>query len=966
MTRHEARDVVRNACNAGELDAVIFTGSGTTGAVHKLIQALKLEAPVVFVGPLEHHSNLLPWREIGATVINIRADSLGRTDIAHLEQELLANKAAGDILVGCFTAASNVTGVLEDDLAVTSMLHKHGALAFWDYATAAPYVNIDMNPKMPSDSGGLCYKDAIYFSMHKFVGGVQSPGILIAKKSLFQNRVPSGGGGGGAVFYVTDSDHRYLQEPEMREEGGTPAIVESVRAGLVFKLKQSVGVELIMTREEQLRRKFLDKFQTNRNMLLLGVNNEAQLPIFSFLIRHPQTGLFLHFNYVVALLNDLFGIQTRGGCACAGPYMQHLLGLSRDLVRRYEAVLVEDQRLDRVGLRRGHSEHSQWEVVRPGATRLNLAWFASDEEVDFVLAALEMVVEDGWKLLPVYRFNNETGDWRHHTNSVFRDRKWLGHVNFNSGQLSFTPNRLAQVGEAEDTFQQTLEVAAQSLAAAAKMASREAVPDQTAAFPDSVSNLRWFLTPSEAKSCLQGEAVTSIPLPFSPLPTRPLSQASQCPGSLSSKHNLTPQIEQLLSSVDSKDSWTPSIERTGISVVGRQSIRRPLDQSKLARSNSVTVNGTTTVNVNSSDRNNSCKITVNGFKNVINVTTNGVEEETEINFDEEEESNCDKESDLVTIVENIKLELNNNPTNGAEKEETDSCDTGVCVIPGGKRTVEAPSLPANTAKWRPPSKDIFKPFLEAVTEFSMIKDGDRMLVCLSGGKDSLSLLHCVKQYQHYAASQGVSFHFGAVTVDPMSSAYDPRPLIPYLEQLGVEYFYEQQDIMGQALEANATSICAFCSRMKRGRIYAAARKNGYNVLALGQHLDDLTESFFMSIFHNGRLRTMKASYSNTEGDLRIIRPLVYAREKNLRKFAEGSKLPIIAENCPACFEAPKERQRVKQLLAQQELLYPRLYWNLKTAMYPVMKIDKTGLESVVFGKLAPSNGLEEEEDELQI
>merc|ERR1712157_88200 len=153
-----------------------------------------------------------------------------------------------------------------------------------------------------------------------------------------------------------------------------------------------------------------------------------------------------------------------------------------------------------------------------------------------------------------------------------------------------------------------------------------------------------------------------------------------------------------------------------------------------------------------------------------------------------------------------------------------------------------------------------------------------------------------------------------------------------------------------ALQANASSICAFCSRMKRGRIYAAARKNGYNVLALGQHLDDLAESFFMSVFHNGRLRTMKASYTNVEGDLRTIRPLVYAREKSLRKFAESSKLPIIAENCPACFEAPKERQRVKQLLAQQELLYPRLYWNLKAALYPVMRIDRTGVESVVFGK----------------
>merc|ERR1712055_120294 len=134
--------------------------------------------------------------------------------------------------------------------------------------------------------------------------------------------------------------------------------------------------------------------------------------------------------------------------------------------------------------------------------------------------------------------------------------------------------------------------------------------------------------------------------------------------------------------------------------------------------------------------------------------------------------------------------------------------------------------------------------------------------------------------------------------------------------------------------------------------------------ALGQHLDDLAESFFMSVFHNGRLRTMKAAYMNKEGDLKIIRPLVYAREKSLRSFAEGSKLPIIAENCPACFEAPKERQRIKQLLAQQELLFPRLYWNLKTALFPVMRIDRTGLESVVFGRaLADATEVEDDEEE---
>ena len=232
----------------------------------------------------------------------------------------------------------------------------------------------------------------------------------------------------------------------------------------------------------------------------------------------------------------------------------------------------------------------------------------------------------------------------------------------------------------------------------------------------------------------------------------------------------------------------------------------------------------------------------------------------------------------------------------------------------------------------------------------MIKDGDRVLVCLSGGKDSLSLLHTMRQYQFYAKKKGIVFDLGAITIDPQSSAYDPRPLMPYLKELGVEYLYEEQAIMKQALEANCSSICAFCSRMKRGRMYLAARRDGYNVLAMGQHLDDLTESFMMSLFHNGMLRTMKAHYTVKEGDLRIVRPFVYVREKALRDFAESKKLPVIAENCPACFENPKERHRVKQLLAQQELLFPRLFYNFKTAMHPVMNVRKTGVEQALFGK----------------
>jgi len=170
LFRHEAKDIVRNAVNAGERDAVIFSGSGCTGAVNKLVQALAdIQGAVVFVGHHEHHSNILPWKEAGALIITIRGSPEGTIDLVDLEAQLSAHQ--GSRMIGCFSICSNVTGVLEDDLSTTALLHKYGCLAFWDYAAAAPYVNIDVNPKVPEDTNGLCYKDAVYFSMHKFVGG---------------------------------------------------------------------------------------------------------------------------------------------------------------------------------------------------------------------------------------------------------------------------------------------------------------------------------------------------------------------------------------------------------------------------------------------------------------------------------------------------------------------------------------------------------------------------------------------------------------------------------------------------------------------------------------------------------------------------------------------------------------------------------------------------------------------------
>jgi len=223
---------------------------------------------------------------------------------------------------------------------------------------------------------------------------------------------------------------------------------------------------------------------------------------------------------------------------------------------------------------------------------------------------------------------------------------------------------------------------------------------------------------------------------------------------------------------------------------------------------------------------------------------------------------------------------------------------------------------------------------KAIIDYGMIKEGDRILLGLSGGKDSLSLLHLLLHFQRHAP---VKFELAAMTVDPQSGDFDPSPMIPYLKSLGVEYFYIKEPILEMAeIHMNGDSYCSFCARMKRGVMYSTARKNGFNVLALAQHLDDLAESFLMSAFHGGTLKTMKAHYVNNDGDLRIIRPLVYAREGATADFAKNQKLPVIMENCPACFSKPTQREHMKQLLAQQEKHIQNLFGSLLSTMRPLM------------------------------
>ena len=250
-------------------------------------------------------------------------------DVAELAAELRKHQAQGiPLMIGSFSAASNVTGIRAPVHAITELLHRCNALSFWDYATAGPYDNIDMNPVVDGPGAPYVYKDAVFLSPHKFVGGPGAPGILIAKKTLFENRVPAKPGG-GTVFFVTSEDHRYLSNRIEREEGGTPDILGSIRASMAFQVKSWIAAHEMEALERAMSTRvfsWLDKHAPNIHVLGAGAPVEGaggcRLPIVSFVLKFGDR--FLHYNFVSAVLNDVFGIQARGGCACAGPYAHHL------------------------------------------------------------------------------------------------------------------------------------------------------------------------------------------------------------------------------------------------------------------------------------------------------------------------------------------------------------------------------------------------------------------------------------------------------------------------------------------------------------------------------------------------------------------------------------------------------------------------------------------------------------------
>jgi selenocysteine lyase/cysteine desulfurase len=489
--REDARRLIHQAVGGGERDLVIFCGAGATGAVDKLVGLLGLrpaghgsrsdripprQRPVVFVGPFEHHSNELPWRESIADVVAIGEDRDGRVDLAELEAALVCF-ADRPLRIGSFSAASNVTGILTDTGRVAALLHRHRALSLWDYTAAAPYLPIRLAASAP---GRGDHKDAVFFSPHKFVGGPQTPGVLVVRRELVGDGVPTVPGG-GTIAFASPAGHVFLDDPVAREEGGTPAIVESIRAGLVVGLKQAVGTDLIQAREERFRRRALDRWRHNPRIELLGNQRAPRLPIFSFRVRHGAG--HLHHNFVVAVLNDLFGIQARGGCSCAGPYGHRLLAIDAPRSR----ALAEQARRGFMG-------------IKPGWARVNFNYFVSDTVCDYLIDAVDLVATHGHRLLGDYRFDPRAGLWRHRA-APARPPLSLAGLRYDADTLAAWGGHHAHAGE--DALAGYLQEARTLLA------SRPDRPEEgPTGLPADLEALRWFPLPP---GCLEPAAARLRP-----------------------------------------------------------------------------------------------------------------------------------------------------------------------------------------------------------------------------------------------------------------------------------------------------------------------------------------------------------------------------------------------------------------------------------------------------------------------
>jgi selenocysteine lyase/cysteine desulfurase len=323
--------------------------------------------PRIVVGPYEHHSNILPWRESGAEIVEVREAATGGPDLDDLDAALTG--AAGRPVICALSAASNVTGIVADVAGLTKRVKATGAKLVWDYAGAGPYMSIAMEPA----PGALI--DAVVVSPHKFIGGPAATGILIVRHDAVDTVKPTWPGG-GTVKFVTPTEHDYSDSLEVREESGTPNVVGDIRAALAFLVKKAIGAETMAKRNAEVRARALTAWSGIERLELLGNMQAESLPIFSFRVRDGKGG-YIHQQLVTRMLSDRFGIQARGGCACAGPYVHRLLLIDEDESTVLRRLIAEGD-----------------EIRKPGFTRLNFSVLLPDDKVDFILKSVAQLASD--------------------------------------------------------------------------------------------------------------------------------------------------------------------------------------------------------------------------------------------------------------------------------------------------------------------------------------------------------------------------------------------------------------------------------------------------------------------------------------------------------------------------------------------------------------------------------------------
>ncbi|XP_037051848.1 uncharacterized protein LOC119085529 isoform X2 [Bradysia coprophila] len=1116
---NEAKEIIRTAVNASDDDELTFCESAYTSPIERLTTLLALRdsnvpTPILFVSTCEPEKNIRPWLDVGVQIEKVSKTRDGFLDLVDLEQKLANFYESGRKLMGLFSGSSRLTGIFSDDVATTILLHQYSAISIWDYSSTGPSSKIDTNPSLPGAA-----KDIVFFSANKFIGGVQAPGVLIIKKSLLSDN--------SQMIY------------------DTVGAVGAVRAGLVVQLKESVGIQTIMNRHEKLCKQMLSHIRTIPEIILLGPlgTTAKRIPTLCFLVRHPRS-TYLHHRFVVAVLNDVFGIQ-----ATAQNSIVEAMGINNKLIVEYDR-LVTDESLN-------------LQSIKPGYTQITLPFFMTETEVGFILESLKMVATEAWKLLPQYEVVPETGEWRHHSNSLAKERKWLGAIRYTDGRMMFNDRRISGPGLFPQNYSDCLQTARNLFSRARKVAQKSATAKVVLRLNyDHAETLRWYMLPGEAHELLLGHSQNiKHQVPFDPnkafvptalfylthrhnslsaldvkrfksrsLPTSPISipiitrqQSSPSPSrqspiserkgcssppvvkfSLGGEVTTLANLNQMSSgvttpdgSVSNRNSWSsnagisslsPQIRMNlGLTFPQRSSQRPP--RQRLCSCSSQTeideevddssgLNSPTTqpslqqigsdnedleayvkevttelaseikseirgviskvedvldsnadntdlsiynlsslTNLSSADelRNDSVSASdvaeylkefskgitsqvtseIREIVNVMNETEHDLQSQRKITHRFSDTSaqvvsppECTKQrsesfpnpsTQKFNSAPNPESSTPTCPYTGAISKLTDpngttSQDSGInmyfhdqddtrlrTIVEGASnervRTLSRQSVVSESVdgiepdsccssqtkckcvrnhndhasrasskytkndstdsdkdecnKWQYLPNTVWKQTAEAIDEFDMIKDGDKILVCLSGSSSSLCMLHAVRQFSR---ARGLHIDIGAVSIG--TSGVDPRALMLYLRDLDVKFFVDQISPIESL----------------RSKLYTIARQNNYNVIAMGNTLDKLADEFLVSVLNKGRVYATQAHCFNRDGDLRVIRPFVYIRERHLEDFCIQKDLPSRPSRLFTKIDASNS------ILKVQEVINPAVYDNIKNALRPLMSI----------------------------